>query len=220
MSKSCPNCGVNSPDNAKFCIECGYSLDGVPINKEDKKPVDKPKTNTSTESSSGDGDWKVGCIIILIIVFLVVGGGYYLLSGFFNGSGEAPSNSISVTFDQVYAYDFKGSDGTTTYNYYVEGYINNMPDNTGDYHIKTIYYDKNGNELTSTTDKLSKFDSNKNSKYSFIISSYYTKNYIDVDHVSVEIIKDNTVLNEFNATMNKNKLTTIYPSLNSSGNPT
>ena len=36
MSKICPNCGVNSPDNAKFCIECKTNLEDVPINKEEK----------------------------------------------------------------------------------------------------------------------------------------------------------------------------------------
>ena len=31
MSKICPNCGVNSPDNTKFCIECGYDLEDTSI---------------------------------------------------------------------------------------------------------------------------------------------------------------------------------------------
>lgn len=221
MSKSCPNCGVNSPDNAKFCIECGYTLEGVPINKEEEKPVEKPKTTkTTTSGSSDDGDWKLGCVIILIIVFLVVGAGYYVISGFFGGNEAAPENNVTVTFDKVYVSDYTNNKGETSYSYYVEGFINNIPDNSGDYHIKTIYYDKNGVELTSTTDRLSQYDSYKNSDYSHIISSYYTKNYIDVDHVSVQIIKDNTVVNEFNSTMNKNQLTTVSQSLNLNNNST
>ena len=82
--------------------------------------------------------------------------------------------------------------------------------------IKTVYYDSNGNELTSTTEKLSYFDSYKDSKYAATLSTYQTKNYIDVDHVGVQIIKDNKVVNQFNSTMNKNKLTAIQNSGNAS----
>ena len=38
MTKTCPNCGVNSPDNAKHCIECGENIEDVEINIEKKKP--------------------------------------------------------------------------------------------------------------------------------------------------------------------------------------
>ena len=48
MSKTCPNCGVNSPDNAKFCIECAESLEGVPINKEEE--VNKQSDNKGQQS--------------------------------------------------------------------------------------------------------------------------------------------------------------------------
>ena len=51
MTKTCPNCGVNSPDNAKHCIECGENIEDVPIKKV-KEPSAKPKTTANTSSSS------------------------------------------------------------------------------------------------------------------------------------------------------------------------
>ena len=47
MTKTCPNCGVNSPDNAKHCIECGENIEDVPIKKV-KEPSAKPKTTANT----------------------------------------------------------------------------------------------------------------------------------------------------------------------------
>ena len=198
MSKTCPNCGVNSPDNAKFCIECAHSLEGVPINKEEKTE-EKSKNDTQ-------GNTVTGCIILIAIVAIVIVAVGFLFLGWGGNSNTEP---ISISFDEVYASDFTNDEGKICYDYFVKGYINNFPDDTQNYLLKTIYYDSQGHELTSTTEKLSYFDSYKKSNYAATLSFYQTKNYIDVDHVSVQIIKDNQVVGEFNSTMNKNKLTTI-----------
>ena len=216
MTKTCPNCGVNSPDNAKHCIDCGENIEDVPINKV-KEPTVKSKTSTNTDSdSSGDNSW-IGCIILIAIVAIViVGAGFFI----FSGSNESSQQNITITFDQVYASDYMSS-GKPHYSYTVSGFINNFPDDLNGYLVKTIYYDAKGNELTSKTEKLSYFESYKNSKYAATLSSYYTENYIDVDHVTVQILKDNNVLNEFTSPMNKNKLTTVSGSssnMNTSSN--
>ena len=77
------------------------------------------------------------------------------------------------------------------------------------YMIKTIYYGADGKEITSTTEKLSYFEHYKDSKYAATLSTYSTQNYADVDYVTVQVIKDNVVLNEFSSQMNKNKLTSM-----------
>ena len=38
-------CGVNSPDNAKFCIECGFDLEDTSINKKEKIKWNKTVLN-------------------------------------------------------------------------------------------------------------------------------------------------------------------------------
>ncbi|WP_407431718.1 hypothetical protein [Methanobrevibacter sp.] len=204
MSKTCPNCGVNSPDNAKFCIECAYSLEDVPVNKEEK-PV---KKDTSSENGSVLG----GIIIIAVIVIAVVAVGFFI---FGSGQSNNVEPNITITFDQVYANNYESS-GKTYYSYNVNGYINNYPENDAGYMIKTIYYDSNGSQITSTVKKLSDFKGHEKYSFASTLGSYYTENYVDIDHVSVQIIKDNAVLNEFNSTMNKNKLTSIPNSNNSS----
>lgn len=196
MSKTCPNCGVNSPDNAKFCIECAYSLEDVPVNKEEKTS----QKDTSSDSSRAFG----GIVLIAVIAIAVVAVGFFIFSGMSNNVQP----NITITFDQVYASDYE-SNGKNHYSYYVKGYISNYPDNDADYMIKTIYYDSNGSQITSTVKKLSEFKNDQKSNYASSFGSYYTDNYVDIDYVSVQILKDNAVLNEFNSTMNKNKLTSI-----------
>ena len=209
MSKTCPNCGVNSPDNAKFCIECAYDLKDVPINKEEPKPAEK-----SSNDSEDKGNVALGCIIIIVIVAIIIAVGFSVFGSGGDSNNETQPN-ILITFDEVYVSDYIGSSGQASYSYYVEGYFSEMPDDAEKYMVRVIFCDSNGRELASTTSRLSDFESSHQHNYAATIGSYYTKNYIDVDHVAVQIIRDNVVLNEFNATMNKNKLTTIPGSTNS-----
>ncbi|MBE6505088.1 MAG: zinc ribbon domain-containing protein [Methanobrevibacter millerae] len=199
MSKTCPNCGVNSPDNAKFCIECAESLEGVPINKEETV-----KKAPSTSSSDDNGS-VIPCIIgIIIVVIIVVAAAAFIFN---SGSGEETQKNITVTFSDVYVSSGNSISGIFYYYYYVNGFFNNFPEDMEGYTVKTLYCDKEDKELVSTTEKLSYFESSKDSKYDTMISSYSTPNYLDVDHVKVQIIKDGNVLNEFTANMNTNKLT-------------
>lgn len=201
MSKTCPNCGVNSPDNAKFCIECAYSLEDVPVNKEEK-PVQK---DTSSDSGRALG----GIVLIAVIAIAVVAVGFFIFS---SGTSNNIQPNITITFDEVYVNDFESS-GKTHYSYNVNGYISHYPDNDAGYMIKTIYYDSNGSQITSTVKKLSDFKDDQKYSFASTLGSYLTENYVNIDHVSVQILKDNVVLGEFNSTMNKNKLTSI-PNLN------
>ena len=199
MSKTCPNCGVNSPDNAKFCIECAESLEGVPINKEEK--VKKTPSN----SSSDDGGSLIPCIIgIIIVVIIVVAAAAFIFN---SGGGEDTQKNVTVTFSDVYVSSGTSISGVFNYYYYVNGFFSNFPEDMEGYAVKTLYCDKNDKELVSTTEKLSYFESSKDSKYDTLISSYTTPNYLDVDHVTVQIIKDGVVLNEYKFNMNTNKLT-------------
>ncbi|MBE6510088.1 MAG: zinc ribbon domain-containing protein [Methanobrevibacter millerae] len=198
MSKTCPNCGVNSPDNAKHCIECGENIEDVEINIEKKKPKAENKTD--------DSGSNLGCIIMIaVVVIIIVAAGFFIF-----GSGDSQNNekNITITFNEAYVHDYQSS-GKTYYSYYVSGFINNFPDDMNGYMIKTIYYGADGKEITSTTEKLSYFEHYKDSKYAATLSTYSTQNYVDVDHVTVQVIKDNVVLNEFSSQMNKNKLTSM-----------
>ena len=179
MSKICPNCGVNSPDNAKFCIECKTNLEDVPINKEEK--------------TSQNINLKQRRIIFIAIIAIAI-----FTAGFFI-SGLGGSN-ISITFDEVYVEANNYSSGME-YTYCVAGYINNFPNDKDNYIIRTVLYGTDGKELTSTTKKLSSFDKYSDLSYTFFYET--TKNHMDVNHASVQIIKNNQVLNKFNSTITK-----------------
>ncbi len=209
MSKTCPNCGVNSPDNAKFCIECAYDLTDVPVNK--VKEEEKPSQKTPASNDSENGNVALGCIIMIAIVIAIVAVGFFVFGS--GGNNNDTQTNIQITFDEVYVYDFQ-SNNKTFYNYFVKAFFNNIPKDANTYMVKVIYCDSKGKELTSTTSRLSEFESSQNHNYAADISYYQTQNYIDVDHVSVQIIKDNKVLDEFNTTMNKNKLSSIPNSNN------
>lgn len=204
MSKTCPNCGVNSPDNAKFCIECAHSLEDVPINKEEKPPQNSEDNKSSL---------ALGCIMLVVIVAIIIVAVGFIFLGW--GGGNTSQDNITITFGEVYAFD-STSNGKTYYNYYVNGYFDKMPKDIEKYMIKTKYCDSSGKELTSTSKRLSDFKNDVNHNYASTISTYQTQNYINVDHVCVQVLKDNQVVQEFNSTMNTNKLTKIPNSGNTS----
>lgn len=204
MSKTCPNCGVNSPDNAKFCIECAESLEGVPINKEEKPPQ---------KSEENNGSVALGCGIMIVIAAIIIVAVGFLFLGW--GGGDAGQENITITFDEVYVSNHN-SDGKTYYSYFVKGFFDKMPKDIEKYMVKTKYIDSSGKELTSTSKRLSDFKNDVKYDFSSTLSYYQTQNYLDVDHVCVQIINDNQVVHEFNATMDKNKLTSIQNSGNSS----
>ena len=204
MSKTCPNCGVNSPDNAKFCIECAHSLEDVPINKEEKPPQ-----NSEDDKSSV----ALGCIMLVVIAAIIIVAVGFIFLGW--GDGNTGQDNITITFSEVYAFD-STSNEKTYYNYYVKGYFDKMPKDIEKYMIKTKYCDSSGKELTSTSNRLSDFKNDVNRNYASTISTYQTQNYINVDHVCVQVLKDNQVVQEFNSTMNTNKLTKIPNSGNTS----
>ena len=204
MSKTCPNCGVNSPDNAKFCIECAHSLEDVPINKEEKPP------QNSEDDKSSVALGRIMLVVIAAIIIVAVG---FIFLGW--GGGNTSQDNITITFGEVYAFD-STSNGKTYYNYYVNGYFDKMPKDIEKYMIKTKYCDSSGKELTSTSKRLSDFKNDVNHNFASTISTYQTQNYINVDHVCVQVLKDNQVVQEFNSTMNTNKLTKIPNSGNTS----
>lgn len=199
MSKICPNCGVKSPDHAKFCVECAESLEGVAISEDYEEEI-----------SNGSGfNLPIKGILIAAFVLVVIIG--LVSSAFDSDGGDVIQKNMSVTFSDVYTW--QSDDGT--YFYDVEGFFNNVPKDIDGYYIKTIYCDENDNELTSDTKKLSYYEDYFDSSYSIYISSTYSDTYLDVDHVKIQIIKDGNVLNEFSQKMNTNQIS-VPASSNSS----
>jgi len=134
--KKCPKCGVELPDEAAFCNNCGENLAEKPedANKEEVKeePVVAPvsENNQVLENAKEENkNTKIGIIavigvaavlaliIIIALVSSVSGGGKgavkKYMSAFAKGDAKAmygmqvPSKNIDTYYDEIYDCDFK-----------------------------------------------------------------------------------------------------------------
>ena len=96
MSKTCPSCGINSPDNAKFCIECAYDIEEVPINEKENKTSESTGDEGSNTENSGEKS-GLSCIIIIAIV------GAFVLTN--NGNGGKLNTQITDYQNQISSLD-------------------------------------------------------------------------------------------------------------------
>lgn len=211
MSKYCPKCGSELPDDAQFCNECGYSVLTEDTNDEKvdetSKDVDEILFNeTPSDSKNNDNtDSKIfsdkkpsfnlpkNKILIPIVIVIIVIIGIAIFSGdlFYN------PDSISMTIT-----DISGYSGDTDYYYYVNAIFSNLPSNTEGYLLKTTYYDSDGNTLATTTEGLNTV---QDSEYPSSFGYYNSPNQLPIDHVNVEITHDGKVIKEAKADFDKNK---------------
>ena len=132
MSKTCPKCGKTAADDAKFCMDCGYSFN----------------EGNSKSSSNIFSNGKIFLAIIAII--LVFGGLFILTSGNSNNhvatdAGDGVEH-VDLTITDVLGYD-SNYDNKTSYSVYTEALFLDVPSNMKGYVVKTSYYDKNNNLL-------------------------------------------------------------------------
>ena len=221
MSKYCPKCGNELPDDAQFCNECGYSVlvdDNSPVKETPKKVQKTEETETSkkdidellfneapAEAKSDDNmDSKIfsskasfnlskNKILIPVAVIVIIIIGLAIFSGniFYN------PDSISITIT-----DISATGEESDYYYNVNAIFSNLPSNTQGYLLKTTYYDSNGNALASTTEGLNTVD---NSEYGSCFAFYNSPKYLAIDHVKVEIIHDGNAIKEATGDFDRNK---------------
>ena len=189
MSKNCPKCGKELPDDARFCMDCGYTLE-------------KP------ESGGFLNGLPLPTIFIILIVAILVIGGAFILS---TGSGDnkkAPDKSdevthaVDLTITDVGGWDSDSS--KKSYTLYTEAIFNSVPDDLKGYNVKTTYYDSNGSEIGHETETLDNvyYDS----QYSISFGFYTTYKLPDPDHVTVEIINGGKVIDSYTEHIDKNKI--------------
>ena len=62
MSKYCPKCGEKLVDNAKFCKNCGASLEGIP---------NPQQTNNNYQVPVVENDHKIAVIVGYVLAILI-----------------------------------------------------------------------------------------------------------------------------------------------------
>ena len=188
MSKICPKCGKELPDNAKFCMDCGYTLE---------------------EKSEGTlSSFPLPTLFIILIVAILLIGGAFILSSSFKDNIKAPDKSndvthaVDLTITDVSGWD--SDSGKKSYTLYTEAIFNKVPDNLKGYNVKTTYYDTNGSEIGHETETLDNvyYDSN----YALSFGFYTTYKLPDPDHVTVEIINGGKVIDSYTEHIDKNKI--------------
>lgn len=188
MSKNCPKCGKELPDNAKFCMDCGYSIE-------------------NTNSSTGFNFPLPTLFIIIIVAILVIGGVFILTSSFGGGNGASDvvdnAEHVDLTISDVSGWD-SDDDSKSSYTLYTEALFNSVPDDLKGYNVKTTYYNTNDTEIGHETETLSNvyYDSD----YALSFGYYTTYKMPDPDHVTVEIIKDGKVIDNFTEKIDRNSI--------------
>lgn len=189
MSKNCPKCGKELPDDARFCMDCGCTL----------------------ENPQGGGfldSLPLPMIFIaLIVVILVIGGVFILSSGSGNhndsqDNADEAAHAVDLTITGVDGWD--SDSGKKSYTLYTEAIFNSVPGNQKGYNVKTTYYDSNGSEIGHETETLENvyYDS----QYALSFGHYTTYKLPDPDHVTVEIINGGKVIDSYTEQIDRNKI--------------
>ena len=188
MTKSCPKCGKTLPDDAKFCMDCGYSM------------VKENRTSSNIFSN--------GTIFIVIIVAILVIGGIFILTSGFGGNNQSKdvvddADHVDMTITGVGGWH-SDSDEDKSYSLYTEAIFNNVPKNLKGYNIKTSYYDSNDTLIGHETETLSNVY--YESDYALSFGFYTTYKMPNPDHVTVEVIKGGKVIDSYTEQIDKNKI--------------
>ncbi|MBR4448436.1 zinc ribbon domain-containing protein [Methanobrevibacter sp.] len=187
MTKNCPKCGKELPDNAKFCMDCGYSME---------------KTDKGSSNIFSNGN----IFIILIALILVVGGIFILTlgSGGNNSSTDAADNAehVDLTITDVNGWD--SDSGKKSYTLYTRAIFNSIPNDLKGYNIKSTYYDSNGTKIGYETETLENvyYDT----EFSIGFGYYTTYKLPDPDYVTVEIIKNGKVIDNYTEKIDQSKI--------------
>ncbi len=184
MSKTCPKCGSNLPDGAKFCLNCGFEINSN-INNTKSTSYQNPGANQNNSSF-----YKGGKIFLVLIILVVIVGGTIIFTSLGGGSTGPKVENVTLTITEV-----GGWGGSSSYSLYTEALFEHVPSNLEGYNIKTSYYDKNNNLIGSETESLK--SAYYKTDYSIMIGYYTTYKKPNPDHVSVEIINDGNTINNY-----------------------
>ena len=192
MTKKCPKCGKEVPDESKFCLACGYHLDNNESGKEESKVFSNGK-------------------IFLVLIFVVlIAGGILIFSMGGNGNnnnGQVVDSQIakeasefSLTISDVNGYYSKEN---KNYLFSTEVLFQKVPSNQKDYIVKVTYLDENNTDIGHEMESLAKVY--YKTDHAITVGYHNSYKYMNVDSVKVEILKEDKVIKECSTKVDKNK---------------
>lgn len=187
MTKNCPKCGKQLPEDAKFCMDCGYGMDD-----------EQSKFNSNLFSN--------GSIFIILIAIVLVIGGILILTSFadVDDHDNQDVGHVDLTVTEVGGWDNNDSDSKASYTLYANAIFNSVPDDIDGYNVKISYYDSNDTEIGHDIETLENIY--YESEFSISFGYYTTYKLPNPDHVTVEIIKDGKVIDTFREKVDKNSI--------------
>lgn len=195
MTKYCPDCGKELPDEAHFCLECGHDF----FQTDNSKP---------TNIKNKDSIFTNGKIFLILIVVVIIVGAVILLSFGLGGDGNDNSGNtvehvVDLTITGVGGWD-SDSYSRNSYTLYTKAIFNKVPSDLSGYNVKTTYYDRNGSEIGHEIETLK--DIYYDSDYALSFGHYTTYIMPNPDYVVVEIIKDGELVEKFNSTIDQSSI--------------
>lgn len=189
MTKKCPKCGKEIPDESNFCLSCGCHI------------------YNGGKQDSGSNVFSNGKIFLVLIFIVLIVGGILIFSMGGNDNNQSVENGISK---EVSEFSFTISDvngyysaENNNYFFWTEVLFQKVPSNQKDYIIKVTYLDENNTDIGNEMDNLANvyYDAD----YALSVGYHTSYKYMDIDSVKVEILKDDQVIKEATSKVDKNK---------------
>jgi len=108
MTKTCPNCKIENPDNAGFCQDCGTDLKGSTNAVKSNEPSgDRVKGFWNKQGKGGKAAIGIGVCCLGLILIIAITGMFSSDKNITNGTStttSAPTNQAptTVTISQLY----------------------------------------------------------------------------------------------------------------------
>lgn len=189
MTRKCPECGENLPDEAHFCANCGHDFK----DKNSMNPIKNRKI-----------------FIVLIIAILAVGS--VMLFGISNNSNTnqiVPFNKIgddSLEFTITEVNGYRDNYGEEPYSIMAAALFTKVPSDLDGYIIKTTYHDKDGKQVAKVVESLSNVIFEETADYPQAFGYYFTYEKLEPEYITVEIVKDKKTLQNVTFEVDKNNL--------------
>lgn len=195
MSKYCPECGDEVPDEAHYCANCGHDF--------------FPDSDSKPTGSAGGGIFSNGKVfLVLIAILIIVGAGVFIsmtMGTNTNTTTQADGDEIEMTITEVsgYAFDY---DNKTSYSLSTQALFTKVPSKLEGYILKTTYYDNNGTRIGQEIDSLSNVYSKEYSQYAASFAYFDSYKKPNPDHITVEVEKSGKTINNYTYEIDKSDI--------------
>lgn len=199
MVKKCPYCDSRLVDNTKVCPYCGMHLESS---------TDKSSFNYQNimEKINNLDSHNKKRVFILMIILLIIDGVMILTLFDINIDGSKSENMTcvlsGVTCEHV--------NNTNFYALSADIFINKCPSSFEGYTLKQTYYDSNNNTIGFEIESLDYKYSNSASGERIYLNEVHVYKEPDPYYVSIEIMKEGELINNYTFEINRNQLNLDY----------